>query len=156
MTAAVKIRKAVLADLPQIVEIEARVFPDPWSAAQLEYELTPQPGSASLVALRAGRIIGYALARRVADEVTLANLAVDPPDQRQGVGQSLLAELLRRLRRYAPLTVYLEVAVDNQPARRLYQRFGFVGIDIRKKYYRTGADALIMHKCLEAYGLVQA
>jgi len=39
----------------------------------------------------------------------------------------------------------LEVAVSNTRAQRLYQRYGFAPVGIRKNYYeRTHEDALVM------------
>jgi ribosomal-protein-alanine N-acetyltransferase len=41
--------------------------------------------------------------------------------------------------------VFLEVRTDNTRAQRLYHRYGFRQIGIRKGYYQpSGADALVM------------
>ena len=41
--------------------------------------------------------------------------------------------------------MFLEVRTDNDRAQRLYRRYGFVGIGVRRGYYQpSGADALVM------------
>jgi ribosomal-protein-alanine N-acetyltransferase len=41
--------------------------------------------------------------------------------------------------------VFLEVRADNEPARKLYERFGFTEISVRKRYYQpSGVDAIVM------------
>jgi GNAT superfamily N-acetyltransferase len=63
-------------------------------------------------------------ATRVTAEITA--LYVDPPSWRGGVGNVLLATALDRLRREGFETAILWVLVGNGPARRFYERYGFV------------------------------
>ena len=44
--------------------------------------------------------------------------------------------------------VLLEVAEGNDPARRLYERFGFAPISRRRGYYGPGKDAVVMRRRL--------
>ena len=62
-------------------------------------------------------------------QLSIATLAVHPDHQRQGVGQSLLQEVLRRGNGAAFSVVS---AADNLPALALYRRLGFVA-------YRSGS-----------------
>ena len=41
--------------------------------------------------------------------------------------------------------IFLEVAVDNAPARAMYEQLGFVQVGVRPKYY-DGIDAIVMRK----------
>ena len=60
-------------------------------------------------------------------------------------GHELLAEAARR----GCTEVFLEVRTDNIRAQRLYRRYGFSQIGIRKGYYQpSGADALVMRRDL--------
>jgi len=78
----------------------------------------------------------------------LANIAVAPPYQGQGVGSHLLSVILgealvRQVRR-----AFLEVRPSNRKAIRLYEKFGFDKVGVRRRYYRDGEDALIMERYL--------
>ncbi|MEA2405531.1 MAG: [ribosomal protein S18]-alanine N-acetyltransferase, partial [Thermoleophilaceae bacterium] len=58
MTAQLEIRRLAYADLPQVIAIERRAFPTPWSLAMFVLELS-KPSGICLAALRDGRIVGY-------------------------------------------------------------------------------------------------
>jgi ribosomal-protein-alanine N-acetyltransferase len=48
--------------------------------------------------------------------------------------------------------VWLEVAVDNEAARSLYEAYGFELVRVRRKYYQPGGiDALVMRRELSGY-----
>ncbi|HEX4659528.1 MAG TPA: GNAT family N-acetyltransferase, partial [Streptosporangiaceae bacterium] len=65
----------------------------------------------------------------------------------RGTGSALLEELLAEAARRGCTEVFLEVRTDNMRAQRLYRRYGFVEIGIRKGYYQpSGADALVMRR----------
>ena len=86
-----------------------------------------------------GRLQGYAAARVLFDEAETYNVAVRQDYRRQGIGEALLRELIIRLRARGVKKMYLEVAVCNEPAYRLYGKLGFTVSYERKKYY--GADS---------------
>ena len=156
MSSVYQIRKAGINDLSQIIQIEARVFPDPWNKAQLAFELKEQPTAFNRVAVYLGKVVGYLMSHVIYDVVHLNNLAVDLPVQGKGVGRLLMESLFKFLADRQPVKIFLEVAETNYQAIRFYQKFGFETIDSRKKYYYSGEDALVMVCKLETYGLVQA
>ncbi|MGH8793051.1 MAG: GNAT family N-acetyltransferase, partial [Stackebrandtia sp.] len=79
------------------------------------------------------------------DESWVNNLAVRAARQRRGVGAALLTDLLAEADRRGSGAIALEVAVDNAPAQRLYDAFGFEGVGIRRGYYQpSNTDALVM------------
>ena len=61
----------------------------------------------------------------------------------QGYGSRLMELFLTEMRRRAVMIVTLEVRIDNLPAIRLYEKFGFEQVSIRKGYY-DGVDGLLM------------
>ena len=156
MSSVYQIRKAGIPDLSQIIQIEARVFPDPWTEAQLAFELKEQPAAFNRVAVYLGKVVGYLMSHVIYDVVHLNNLAVDLPVQGKGIGRLLMESLFKSLADRQPVKIFLEVAETNYQAIRFYQKFGFETIDSRKKYYYSGEDALVMVCKLETYGLVQA
>lgn len=79
----------------------------------------------------------------------LVSIAVRAPYRRRGIGSKLLEETIRVMREvYRTDSIYLEVRVSNEPAIRLYEKFGFRKARIVKGYYADGEDAYIMVKRL--------
>jgi ribosomal-protein-alanine N-acetyltransferase len=100
--------------------------------------LLAQPGVAGLIDPRGGLV----LFRVVADEAELLTLGVT--EKRQGIGRSLLATALARLRAGGVRRLYLEVAASNVAALGLYASAGFTEIGRRPRYYPNGDDALVL------------
>jgi ribosomal-protein-alanine N-acetyltransferase len=143
MNAALDIRRLTYADLPQVIAIERRAFPTPWSLAMFVLELS-KPGGVCLAARRDGVLVGYLICSRYDTVWHVMNVAVDPNVRRVGVATTLLLELLERVGdEEARFT--LEVRTSNAAAIALYERFGFRAAGMRRRYYQdNGEDALIM------------
>jgi ribosomal-protein-alanine N-acetyltransferase len=125
-----------------VLRIEADLFgAETWSAAMFWNELAQR--RFYLVALDDGEIAGYAgLAVVDRDESWVQNIAVRRDLQHRGIGRRLLEALLERA---GPGKVLLEVAVDNPNAQRLYARYDFEPVGIRRGYYQpSNTDALVM------------
>lgn len=139
---ALDIRRLTYADLPQVIAIERRAFPTPWSLAMFVLELS-KPGGECLAVRRDGALTGYVICSRYEEVWHIMNVAVDPRQRRQGIATALLDELIGRLGEDARIT--LEVRPSNAGAIALYERFGFLGAGMRRRYYQdNGEDALIM------------
>jgi ribosomal-protein-alanine acetyltransferase len=92
-----------------------------------------------------GRVLGFALAWRAADETHLLDLAVDPAFQRRGVGRRLLDTVVDDARDSDGRLVLLEARASNAPALALYRSAGFFVTDVRRAYYSdNGEDAVLM------------
>jgi ribosomal-protein-alanine N-acetyltransferase len=126
--------------------IEADLFgPERWSPAMFWNELAN--GHFYLVALDGGDVVGYAGLSLADDEGWVQNIAVRRDRQRAGIGRALLEELLAEATRHGVRTVLLEVAVDNLGAQRLYGRYGFEQVAVRRGYYQpSNTDALVMRR----------
>lgn len=138
-----RIRRARVADLAAVGRLERLSFDPPWNAQLLAGDLEHRDSLLLVAEESAGRVVGYALFRRMADEGELLRLAVDAEHRRRGIAARLQAEGLRHLQRLGVRTVYLEVRSDNQEAIRLYEREGWCRSGRRRRYYRDGADAWI-------------
>jgi GNAT superfamily N-acetyltransferase len=74
-----------------------------------------------------GRDVGWMQARETISEVFLQQLFIAPDCQRRGIGSEALAQLLAQWDSVGkPVTL---AALRNNPARRLYERFGFAVVD---------------------------
>jgi ribosomal-protein-alanine N-acetyltransferase len=143
VTPELEIRQLAYADLPQVIAIERRAFPTPWSLAMFVLELS-KPSGICLAALEDGELIGYLVCSRYDTVWHLMNIAVDPSRQRQGIATKLLERLFEQGDK--PREQYtLEVRTSNEAAIRMYERFGFRAAGRRRAYYHDNReDALIM------------
>jgi ribosomal-protein-alanine N-acetyltransferase len=137
-------------DLAVVLEIERALFPDDaWSEGMLRSELIEQPATRHyVVAVEADEdIVGYAGLCAVGDSGDVQTIAVRADRWAHGVGAALLTALLTEAVTRGCTSVYLEVRADNERAQRLYERFGFERIGIRKRYYQpSDVDAIVMCK----------
>jgi [ribosomal protein S18]-alanine N-acetyltransferase len=138
-----EIRRLAYADLPQVIAIERRAFPTPWSLAMFVLELS-KPSGISLAALIDDALVGYLVCSRYDSIWHVMNVAVDDGLRRQGLATSMLERLFELADK--PNEQYtLEVRTSNDPAIRLYERFGFRPAGKRRAYYHDNReDALIM------------
>jgi ribosomal-protein-alanine N-acetyltransferase len=144
-----EIRRLTYADLPNVIAIERRAFPTPWSLAMFVLELS-KPGGICLAALRDGRLVGYLVCSRYDTVWHLMNVAVEPKLQRQGIASALIERLFELAD--APSEQYtLEVRTSNQAAIKLYEALGFRPAGRRRGYYHDNReDALIMWRTAPA------
>ncbi len=135
--------------LDDVVALEESAFESPWSASMLADELGGGPDRLALGARDAGgRIVAYALARHAPDALWILNVATLPAERRLGIARALVRVLIARAREASHPRVDLEVRVDNDPAIALYASEGFVPVGRRPRYYRDGADAILMSSVL--------
>jgi ribosomal-protein-alanine N-acetyltransferase len=144
----VEIRRLAYPDLPQVMAIERRVFPTPWSLAMFVLELSKQSGIclAATVAEAPGeqRLVAYLICSRYDTVWHVMNVAVDIDFQRNGLASALLGELYARVDD-PEARFTLEVRRSNSVAIRLYEREGFSAAGMRRRYYQdNGEDALVM------------
>jgi [ribosomal protein S18]-alanine N-acetyltransferase len=138
-----EIRRLTYADLPQVIAVERRAFPTPWSLAMFVLELS-KPSGICLAATIDDAIVGYLICSRYDMVWHLMNVAVEPRLRRQGIATALIERLFELAD--GPSEQYtLEVRTSNDAAIKLYEGFGFRGAGRRRGYYHDNReDALIM------------
>lgn len=128
-----------------VMMIERQVYARPWSANLFVVEMTEPSNRCYLVARIDKQIVGYAGLICYGDEAHITNVAVDPQMHRHRIGMRLLYEQMLQAIDMGAHAVSLEVRVTNWGAQRLYGRFGFHPVGIRRDYYQElHEDALIM------------
>ena len=130
-----------------LAALHRQCFEDPWSAEAVAGVLKV-PGTFGLIACQGGDPAGFILCQAVGGEGEVLGLGVTPAHRRSGIGASLLSEALVRAEALGALRMTLEVAIDNNAARRLYSSAGFVTVGHRRSYYARSqgprTDALIL------------
>lgn len=138
------------ADLDEIVAIEREIYSFPWTRGNFQDALAA--GYIAWVLRDASRaLIAYSVAMLALDEAHLLNLSVARSYQRYGFGWRMLDWMAQRARDHGARTMLLEVRPSNVPAQRLYERYGFERIGVRRGYYPSHGgreDALVMRVSL--------
>jgi [ribosomal protein S18]-alanine N-acetyltransferase len=132
-------------DIAAIALIERDVYVFPWSAGNFRDSLLS--GYQCWGCWADGDLIGYAIILVSLDEAHLLNFAVSRSWQNQGVGTRFLTFVINESKRMCCEMLYLEVRPTNVIGRRLYERFGFQQLGLRRNYYpaTTGReDALFL------------
>ncbi len=135
-------------EVDAVLAIEEASFTNPWTRDMYLGELAHRDVSFCYLALNTDRlVVGFCSLWRVVDELHINNLAVAPPYRRAGVATSLLMHLMGEGARLGAVRATLEVRRSNDPARRLYERFGFTVKGIRRAYYtKPVEDALVLSR----------
>jgi ribosomal protein S18 acetylase RimI-like enzyme len=141
----IAVHSAVLRDFKAVHHLERVCFEkDAWPMLDVLGVLTI-PQVIRLKAIDQEKLIGFIAAdlRRTQGVAWIATLAVLPEYRRQGIGEALLSICEEQIT--LPL-IRLTVRQTNQPAIELYHKTGYHQVDIWKKYYQGGEDALIFEK----------
>ena len=135
------LRPATADDVAAVTALEAELFgPDAWSAASVAEELTGERRTA-VVAVDP-EVVGYAVTL-ASDVVDLHRIGVAATYRRTGLAHRLLAAVSAGDR------MLLEVSDRNAGALAFYAAEGFTEIGRRRRYYRDGADAVVMERATQ-------
>ncbi len=105
--------------------------------------IEPAPPPALEAELRS--VTGYAGLWLMTDESHITTIAVDPDFQGNGIGELLLVALIDRSQQIGARWLTLEVRVSNTGAQKLYEKYTFKEMGLRRRYYSdNGEDALVM------------
>ena len=145
MTSPWTIRLAETRDVREVLRIEEGQFPEPWTKSMLLDEISNTRTRRYTVAVENGRLVGYLGVMFVLDELHVNTIGTLMGEEGRGIASSLLDEAWVDARERQIVRATLEVAVSNARAQRLYFRYGFRPVGIRKNYYeRTHEDALVL------------
>ncbi len=140
-----------LDELDEVLAIENIIYPFPWTAGNFQDALR---SAYSAWTMRDGgdrALIAYAVMLLAIDEAHLLNLSVSHRYHRHGFGWRMLEWMAQQAREHGARTMLLEVRPSNAAARRLYERYGFERIGVRRGYYPASGgreDALVLRIAL--------
>lgn len=139
------IRRMLLQDLDGVLRVEHRSFTAPWSRQAFLGELVENRLARYIVGEYEGNVIGYAGLWMIMDEGHVTNIAIDPDFRGMKLGEKLLRTLMSMCAVSGGRKMTLEVRVSNTVAQKLYYKYGFERVGIRKGYYTDNKeDAIIM------------
>jgi ribosomal-protein-alanine N-acetyltransferase len=133
----IRLRRGGVDDLEEVMRIMTAAFQpcfgEAWTRSQCA-GILPMHGVSLTIADQSGQPVGFTLVRAVADEAELLLLAVDPAEQRRGIGQALLDDFIAGALAAGGHRLHLEVR-DGNPAVELYRSSGFAPAGRRRNYY---------------------
>lgn len=137
------IRPMAADDLDEVVAMEARSQPRPWSEKVFSDELAA--GNRVYLVAEDGddHVVGFGGVMVIEGEAHVTNLLVDERFRGKGVGKQLMVSLIEASVGCGARHLTLEVRKENAAARALYSRLGMAPVGLRPRYYGND-DALIL------------
>lgn len=118
-------------------------FDDFWNYSILKQEFFGE-NTTYIVAKQGNNIIGFAGILTIIDEANIMNIVTKKDKRKLKVGSLLLENLIKISKQKNLKSITLEVNEHNIPAIKLYEKFNFIKIGIRKRYYNNTDSAIIM------------
>ena len=145
-----RIRKFEPGDAPRVARIAAQSpGAAQWSEPSIALLAGPTYNSWISLDAETATLSGFLIARELAPEAEILNLAVAPEYRRTGTASALLAAALTELAHARIERVYLEVRASNHPAISFYNKHLFRQSGKRPAYYRDPTeDAILMQRIL--------
>lgn len=141
-----KIDKMSLKDLTSIKDILTTEFDNFWNYEILKSELESSSSYFFVAKNNSDEIVGFAGIKVILDEADIMNIVVKKDFRNKKIGSLLLEHLIFYSKSINLKNITLEVNKNNLSAIKLYEKFAFDRLGIRKKYYNGKDDAIIMSK----------
>ena len=140
-----EIKPITSAMLEAVAALERAVFAQPWSAQALQ--LLCGEMAFGFACLDGDLVTAYGGMMTVLDEGQITNIATHPDHRRRGLGAAVVEALLCEARARALSFVTLEVRESNAAAIALYQKFGFVVVGRRPRFYTEPVETALIMQC---------
>lgn len=144
-----RIWRAGPGDRETLVRLEAAAFgARSWGGESVRQGVAAARVAVLLAGATEGSPVGFAMWRDLGQEAELLTIGVVPAARRKGAGAALLDAVLAEARRAGVERFFLEVDAGADAAVALYRAAGFERTGLRRRYYRDGADAVVMQAAL--------
>ena len=141
-------------DQEAVIAIEQSAYSHPWTRGNFRDALASGYWAQCLRVQ--DELLGYVVAMEGVHETHLLNITVAPSQQGQGLARQMLDDLATWSVLQGAQWLWLEVRVSNGRARRIYERYGFKEVGVRRNYYPLSAfkreDAVVMSLSLRPEG----
>ncbi len=143
------IRRMIDEDLDEIDLLEKQIFSSPWPRSEYVYEIHDNPYANPYVVVESNEIVAYFDYWVIFERAEIATIGVKENYRKQGYGQIMMDYITKDAEEKGCENISLEVRVSNEKAIKLYEKNGFIQINIRKNYYDDNhEDAYLMMKPL--------
>ena len=138
-----KVLEANVEDAPYIADISMQVFGER-NVEQIEKDIMSPNFIYYILLNDSGMIVSYISVMLAGPSADIIMVVTDRHNRGRGYATMLIGEVIKRLKVKNVFDIFLEVRENNDVARRLYKKFGFEPISIRKKYYDGTIDGIVM------------
>jgi ribosomal protein S18 acetylase RimI-like enzyme len=121
----ISIRPMNMDDLPAVEQVDRAAFDTLWRNSRESLEHAFRQSAISTVAEKENIIVGYQISTANHMSGHLARLAIDPGYQGQGIGYSLLQDLLLQFEKRGARNISVNTQQDNEISITLYEKAGF-------------------------------
>ena len=143
------IRFMEIDDLKEVLEIEKKSFPVPWTYDLFFSELTRNRYARYFVLEKDNEVAGYLGFWHKGGSFHITNIAITKNLRRKGYGDKLLKFIEKIAAIYRIKKISLEVRRSNCIAQEVYRKYGYKVIKFLRNYYQEEKeDALVMEKKL--------
>lgn len=140
-----RLRPMTKTDLAVVYQLDKLSFPTPARKGIFEHELDNNEIAYYQVLTEDDLVIGFAGYWLLADEIHVSTIAIHPEKRRRHLGELLLLYMMFKAYTHPANIVTLEVRRSNEAAQKLYEKYRFAQVGVRRRYYKdTGEDALLM------------
>ncbi|CAN5856893.1 hypothetical protein BH23ACT4_BH23ACT4_01920 [soil metagenome] len=131
-------------DFAALEDVDRAAFDRFWhmGAGGLVEAFGATPRSVVVEARQEGNLVGYAMIGSQGGACFVQRVAVDPTSRGQGLGSAMMDRSETWARRVGAVTMILNVRSDNEQARSLYNRHGFVDTVARLHVLSFPADSV--------------
>ncbi len=137
------INEMSISHLEEIKDILSTEFDDFWTYSVFKSELE-NPNSQYFVAIRNDEIVGFAGIWKAIDDMHITNIVTKISKRHLGIASMLLEKLIEVSKEENVNSLTLEVNENNTYAIKLYEKYNFKKIGLRKNYYAQNENAIIM------------
>ncbi|MBR3153020.1 MAG: ribosomal protein S18-alanine N-acetyltransferase [Clostridia bacterium] len=122
-------------------------FDEFWTFNVLKSEFESED-SLLYVAQNEDEVLGFFAIKKGPFEIDIMNIVVRKDMRNKKIGSLLMEKILDIFKNSDKEAITLEVNENNIPAIKLYEKYGFEKVGIRKKYYGDD-NAILMKKSLK-------
>jgi ribosomal-protein-alanine N-acetyltransferase len=132
-------------DIPVVIDIESVSFSTSWPANAFSNEIGENKLAHYYVGRVDGKVVAYGGIWVILEDSHITTIAVHPEYRGRGLGEQMLVHLLDEAMARGASWITLEVRESNEIAQRLYRKYGFTNVSVRRAYYSdNNENAVVM------------
>ena len=139
----ITISDMLISDLLEIKDVSNSDFDDFWTYSIFKDELN-NPHSKYFIARINNEIVGFCGVWNSGYDIHITNIVTKLSKRHMGIASKMLEKLIEFSKNQHTSSLTLEVNEDNINAIKLYEKYNFKKVGLRKNYYGQNKNAIIM------------